>query len=172
MCHVCRFQRSCLCMYANCLFILRFVYVFILLYSSGMSRHISFLSPFYIVFQTHIHFFNVICHSARSTFHIHCTNNTHVFIHFYSPPPPGFWALCRTLGNFAQKCLQAKHPCFRVHPETRVWHSFLSDVRKSMITPRRAGRRLFSVFGIRDRESLGIWVDFEFACDFACSGCV
>ena len=120
MCHVYRFQRSCLCMYANCLFILRFVYVFILLYSSGMSRHISFLSPFYIVFQTHIHFFNVICHSARSTFRIRCTNNTHVFIHFYIPPPPVFghyaehWAIlhksaCKQ-NTRASGCIQ-KHGC-------------------------------------------------------------
>ena len=116
--------------------------------------------------------FDVIYHSYAVNIPFSLYKRYTRILYIFIVPPPGFWILCRTLGNFAQKCLQAKHPCFRVHPETRVWHSFLSDVRKSMITPRRAGRRLFSVFGIRDRESLGIWVDFEFACDFACSGCV
>lgn len=146
MCHVYRFQRSCLCMYANCLFILRFVYVFILLYSSGMSRHISFLSPFYIVFQTHIHFFNVICHSARSTFHIHCTNNTHVFIHFIAPFP----RLLGTMPNIGQFCTKVPASKTPVLPgASRNTGVALISVRCTQIYDNAAPCGQTIIFGIR-----------------------
>ncbi len=147
MCHVYRFQRSCLCMYANCLFILRFVYVFILLYSSGMSRHISFLSPFYIVFQTHIHFFNVICHGCAVNIpHSLYKQYTRILYIFIAPPP----RLLGTMPNIGQFCTKVPASKTPVLPgASRNTGVALISVRCTQIYDNAAPCGQTIIFGIR-----------------------
>ena len=138
VCHMYRFHRSCLCMYDNRFFIHLVVFASISLFFRYQQAHFVFSS----ILHCHINaytFFIDIRYSCTTVTPSFLCNRHMLILYSFTTPPPDFWLLCRTLGDFAQKCLQAKHPCFRVHPETRAWHSFLSDVRKSMITPRRAG---------------------------------
>ena len=172
VCHMYRFQRPCLCMCTNCFFIHLVVFASISLFFSDISRRISYFLPFSIATSTHIRSLLTFATAAQLSLRLSCATGICSFYTVLQCPPPVFGYYAEHWAILHKSVCKQKRPRFRVHPETRAWHSFLSDVRKSMITPRRAGRRLFSVFGIRDRESLGIWVDFEFACDFACSGCV